>query len=199
MSPETLLLDKSVEKAGRAARKTLEATLVDSVSLNEDITPPRIRHRPWEPVRPSDVFSEGEGSEEVGGAVQIMFDAGSATERRTTPLRQSLEALSELRSGAAEVDWLEAAVVLKRDVVRLRDTNYSRHAAVLLALADALTFTEPAEVPSTDDAKPFFSHALGLLSEPYISEASEEEFLGELLLAGWNLAPSEEQALELVD
>ena len=111
-------------------------------------------------------------------------------------MQASLMALSDLRSDAEMVDWFEAAAILKRDVVRLRGTNYSRHASVLLAVADALSFTDPAEV-STASKAPLFRHTLGLLSEPYISEAAEEEFLGEMLMAGWNLAPSQDQALEL--
>jgi len=114
-------------------------------------------------------------------------------------MRGSLEALSAVRSSGAGADWVEAAAILKRDVAALRDTSYSRHAAVLLALADALTFTEPAEVSVAEEVQPLFSHALGLLSEPYISEADEEEFLGQLLEAGWNLAPSAGQVRESGD
>jgi hypothetical protein len=87
-------------------------------------------------------------------------------------------------------DWLEAASVLKRDVSRLRRSNYARHGAILLALADALTFTAADEV-ADGSLKSLISHALGLLSDPFIREDDEAEFLGGLLTAGWNLAPSE--------
>ncbi|HXR30541.1 MAG TPA: hypothetical protein VN752_05330 [Solirubrobacterales bacterium] len=193
MSPETLLLDKIEERTLPASRKSFEARPEDAVSLQEDLTPmPRVGSRPWGAVRQINAFAEGEASEEAGSGVQILFEERPVS-RSQTPLRASLEALSQLRSSAATVDWLEAAAVLKRDVVRLRDTNYSRHAAVLLALADALTFTESAEVAAAGEGNTLFGHALGLLSEPYISEPDEEEFLSELLVAGWNLAPSEEQ------
>jgi len=197
MSPETQLLEKFEERVPRTSRKSVEAGPEEAVNLQEDITlsptRPRVGSRPWEAVRETNALVEDEGSEEAGAATQIVFDEKPATGGRRTALRASLETLSELRSNAATVDWIEAATVLKRDVVRLRDTNYSRHAAVLLALADALTFTEPAEVFAPEDGT-LFSHVLGLLSEPYISEPDEEEFLTELLTAGWNLAPSEEQA-----
>lgn len=199
MRPETLLFDRTEEKAPAVSRKPVEAASEDAISLKEDTTLRRVGHSLGEAVRRPNIFPEGEAGEEAGGAVQIVFDKRTATDPRRTPLRASLEALGELRTDAAVADWLEVAVILKRDVVRLSDTNYSRHAAVLLALADALTFTESAEVPVAEDAKFLLSHALGLLSEPYISEASEEEFLGELLMAGWNLAPSKEQSLEPVD
>lgn len=198
MSPETLLLDRTEEQSTRSSRKSLEAPSEAAINLSEDTTPPKLGHRSWGLVRQAADFAEGEVSEDTA-AVQIVFDESPLVGRSGTSMRASLEALSELRSGAETVDWLEVAVILKRDVARLRDTNYSRHAAVLLALADALTFTDPAELSATEGTEPFFRHAIGVLSEPYISEATEEEFLGKMLMAGWNLAPSEEQALELVD
>lgn len=201
MSPETLLLDQTEEKDPSAPlRKSLDARQEQAVSLEEDTTLPWVgRALLWQEISRTDRFSEEkERAQERHGSVQILFENPPYSGRGQTPLRASLEALGEVRSHAEGIDWLEAAIVLKRDVVRLRDSNYSRHAAVLLALADALTFTETEEVPR-DRRKALMSHALGLLSEPYIAEADEEEFLGELLMAGWNLAPSEEQAAELVD
>ena len=199
MSPETLELDRIEEKSSQPSSKAAKTSSEDAVSLTEDTTSPRAGHLPWVLVRQAADFSEGEAEVAAPATVQIVFDrsplvAGSGG----TAMRGSFEALSELRSEAQTVDWLEAAVILKRDVARLRDTNYSRHAAVLLAVADALTFTDPAEVSATRSTE-LFRHALGLLSEPYISEASEEEFLAELLISGWNLAPSDEQVRELVD
>lgn len=201
MSSETMLLEEIDEKAPAASsRKAPKPAAEDAVHLTEDTSLPRPLRLPWGAARSSPAFFEGE-SDEVGGAVQIVFDESPVAGASRNPLRASLGALSDLRSQhtADGVDWFEAAAVLKRDVASLGDTNYSRHAAVLLALADALTFTEPAEVLLGDAWKPLLSHALGLLSEPYISEASEEEFLAELLVGGWNLTPSEEQALEPVD
>jgi hypothetical protein len=198
MSPETLLLDRIEEKGAAPSRKSTEPMSEDAVDLTEDTTPPRVGHQPWTLVRQASDLAEGETNDKSGSAVRIVFDERPHVGRSGTSLRASLEALSELRADAQTIDWLEVAVVLKRDVARLHDSNFSRHAAVLLALADALTFTDPAEV-SAVEGRETLRHALGLLSEPYISEASEEEFLGELLMAGWNLAPSEEQALELVD
>lgn len=200
MGPETLLRDRSEEKALAAPRrKPADIAPEGSVNLNEDTTRPRAGLPPSETARlPSAILEEGADAE-AGGTLRILFDERPPSGKSRTPLRASLEALGELRAGAGVADWFETASILKSDVVRLRNTNYSRHAAVLLALADALSFTEPDEVAPAEEAKPLFSHALGLLSEPYISEASEEEFLAGLLMAGWNLTPSEEQALELVD
>ncbi|HET9198589.1 MAG TPA: hypothetical protein VFN92_10095 [Solirubrobacterales bacterium] len=198
MSPEALVLDRFEEKDPAASRKRVEAASGDAVDLKEDTTALRDRR----PLRALDrqpaPLAEGMEGEEARGTVQIVFDETPPARAARSPIKASLDALIALRSDAEAADWLEAAAVLKRDVVRLRDSSYSRHLAVLLALADALTFTEPDEV-SPAGAKPLFSHALGLLSEPYISEASEEEFLGELLTAGWNLTPSAEQLVELVD
>ena len=196
MSPETLLLDSIEEKNIRTSRKSADTISEDALNLTEDTTPPRLGRRTWGPVRQAADLVEGEAGEETPAAVQIIFDERPLVGRSGTSMQASLMALSDLRSDAEMVDWFEAAAILKRDVVRLRGTNYSRHASVLLAVADALSFTDPAEV-STASKAPLFRHTLGLLSEPYISEAAEEEFLGEMLMAGWNLAPSQDQALEL--
>jgi hypothetical protein len=201
MSSETLLLDQSEEKTPSASlRKSFESPRKKPVNLKEDTTLPWVgRTLLWQRVGSIHGFSgEQEKAQDRLGSVEILFENPPYVGRGQTPLRASLEILGELRSGADGADWLEAAIILKRDVVRLRESNYSRHAAVLLALADALTFTEPGEVSSTG-GNALVNHALGLLSEPYIAEADEEEFLGELLMAGWNLAPSEEQAADLVD
>jgi hypothetical protein len=91
------------------------------------------------------------------------------------------------RRGSAE--WLEAARVLKHDAVRMRNTHLARHSSVLLALADAMTFSDPDE--QVMDARTIapFKRAVALLCEPFISEAGEEEILIGLLESGWYLAP----------
>ena len=202
MSPETVLLDGiEEEKAARlpvSGRKSLALTAENAVNLKEDTTLSRVGAPPLGTRRRSSASVE-EGEKQADDTVWIAFEKGSAVSESRTPMRGSLEALSAVRSSGAGADWVEAAAILKRDVAALRDTSYSRHAAVLLALADALTFTEPAEVSVAEEVQPLFSHALGLLSEPYISEADEEEFLGQLLEAGWNLAPSAGQVRESGD
>jgi hypothetical protein len=196
MSPETVLLEKTEDKIpAPALRKSLENSQEEVVNLREDTTLPWSGRSLWQRVSRIDVSGE-KRNQKGASAVEILFEDPPYAGRSRTPLRASLHALGELRSDASG-DWLEAATVLKRDVVRLRGSSYSRHAAVLLALADAFTFTEADEVAGSVGS--LVSHALGLLSEPYIAEADEEEFLGELLMAGWNLAPSDEQAAELVD
>jgi hypothetical protein len=106
-----------------------------------------------------------------------------------TRIRSSLAALSRLRSSREPADWIEAATLMKRDVVRLRDTHYARHTSVLLAMADALTFTEPSDPDLDPHAGAVFDHSLALLSESFIGEPEEEAVLRELLSLGWNLAP----------
>lgn len=194
MSPLTLPLDKIEEPPpSRGQRQFSEAAREESEDLREDTTLPGARL--WA-VRQPGALKEDAASEESEGTVQILF--GERPEGRSrSPLGPSLEALTELRSNDA-ANWIEAVAVLKRDVARLRVSNYSRHAAVLLALADALTFTRSDEVTATD-AGTLLDHALGLLSEPYIREDDEEEFLSQLLMAGWNLAPSVEETKEPVN
>jgi len=198
MSSETVVLDKFEEKNSAPSRKRVESISRDAINLKEDTTAPRDRHPLWELDRQPTAIAEDSKGEEAPETLQIVFDESPPTRAARTRMRASLDAVSALRSDAEAMNWLEAAAILKRDVLRLRNSNYSRHAAVLLAIADALTFTEPGELFSAGSTRTIFSHALGLLSEPYISEASEEEFLGEMLMAGWNLTPSVEQAVELV-
>jgi hypothetical protein len=105
-------------------------------------------------------------------------------------LRASFEALGEIRSSRSTGDWLQVASVLKGDALRFRSSSRARHAAVLLAIADALTFTNP-EDPALDSASYVsLERSLSLLSEPFIPEQDEENFLVDLLSNGWNLAPS---------
>jgi hypothetical protein len=198
MSSQTLTLDKVREDTPAGFRRPVIGEGRETVeNLREDTSLPHGQHRLGRAVRPWSVSAEDQIGEELGRAVQIIFDE-KPIDRNRTPLRPSLEALGKLRSDGEAADWLEVAAILKRDVARLRLSNYSRHAAVLLAIADALSFTEPDEIPESEKAGPLFSHVLGLLSEPYISEPDEEEFLGQLLIAGWNLAPSGEQVSETV-
>jgi hypothetical protein len=111
-------------------------------------------------------------------------------EQPASPLRASFAAISGLRASSSPADWPEAAAVLKRDAVRLRNTHLARHSSVLLALADALTFTDPADPALGGSAAVVFDRSLSLLSEPFIGEPAEEDFLSEMLSQGWNLAPA---------
>ena len=107
---------------------------------------------------------------------------------RSPRLRASYEAIARLRSASAEpADWIEAAATLKRDAVRLRNTYFARHASVLLAVADALTFTEPDDPTLDAGATAMFTDSLALLTEPFLSQPAEETFLLNLLGYGWNL------------
>lgn len=109
---------------------------------------------------------------------------------RSGQLRASLHALGQVRSSTDPADWLEAAGTLKRDALRLRRTSYARHSSVLLALADALTFTEPDDPTLGPDHAAAVDRGLALLVEPFVAEPQEEEFLVGMIEAGWNLAPS---------
>ncbi len=105
-------------------------------------------------------------------------------------LRASLGALGQVRKSEEPADWLVAAATLKRDAVRLRGTAFDRHSSVLLALADALTYTEPDDPtlgPGFGDA---LNRGVSLLVEPFVAEPDEENFLVSMMEAGWNLAPS---------
>jgi hypothetical protein len=102
----------------------------------------------------------------------------------------SLAALRTLRSDHSPAGWSGAAVTLKRDAVRLRHTHYGRHASVLLALADALTYTEPTDPMLDSTASTVLDHGLSLLSEPHVTDSAEEALLVDLLNHGWNLTPS---------
>lgn len=108
---------------------------------------------------------------------------------RGSRLRSSFNALGGLRNSRSTADWLEAATTLKADALRLRNSPLARHSSVLLALADALTFTDPTD--SALDAKSYetLEQSLSLLSEPFIGEPAEEDFLVGLMTHGWNLAP----------
>ena len=86
-----------------------------------------------------------------------------------------------------EQEALETAAALKRAALRLRNSSRQRHAAVLLSLADALTFTEAEELGP--DGSTALLRGVALLTEPFVSESAEEELLVELLTHGWNLAP----------
>jgi hypothetical protein len=140
---------------------------------------------------PEVTWREPDEHGERNGAVLTL--PASATEQPESASRRfaaSLAALRALRSDRSPAGWSEAAATLKRDAVRLRRSHYGRHASVLLALADALTFTEPAD-PTLDARAPAaLDHGLSLLAEPHITEPAEEAFLVDLLSHGWNLTPS---------
>lgn len=108
-------------------------------------------------------------------------------------MRRSFGVLTQVRTSRSAGDWLDAAAVLKEEAVRLRDTQYARHSSVLLALADALTFTDPSD-ETVEIQAGTFDRALALLSEPFLAEPEEEDFLVDLLAHGWNLTPSADDA-----
>jgi len=87
-----------------------------------------------------------------------------------------------------EREALETAAALKRAALQFRNSSRQRHAAVLLSLADALTFTEAEELGP--DGPTALLNGVALLTEPFVSESAEEELLVDLLTHGWNLAPA---------
>ncbi|HXA54016.1 MAG TPA: hypothetical protein VNV37_03985 [Solirubrobacteraceae bacterium] len=106
----------------------------------------------------------------------IAFSSRSGGAKGDGPLYFSLAALSNaasVRSGNPG-DWLDAASVLKRDAVRVRNSSsLGRHAAVLLTLADALTFTLPSD-PRSDHARQTLSSA-GCLFSPSLHRHRDRE------------------------
>jgi len=136
----------------------------------------------------ADEEKSGEQSEEP---LRFMLSP-IANDREGSRLSASFTALAEVRTSRAPAVWIGAAAILKRDAVRLRNSPFSRHADVLLSLADALTFTDPDEV--SDRSMGAFERGLGVLSEPFVSETTEEAFLIDLMAQGWHLAPSVDPA-----
>jgi hypothetical protein len=125
----------------------------------------------------------------------IRFSSRSDGAKGDGPLRFSLVALSKAASGLSgnPGDWLDAASVLKRDAVRVRNSSsLGRHASVLLTLADALTFTLPSDPTLRPGATDALQRGLSVLTEPFISTETEKGLMIDLLSRGWNLAPASE-------
>jgi hypothetical protein len=135
------------------------------------------------------IRTEPEGSN--GGRV-IRFFGHAPVDTAENRLRRSMAALGKLAASPEPVpeEWLEAAAILKRDAVRLRNTSQARHASVLLILADALTFTAPSAPTLENGALKVFQRGLALLTDPFISQEAEESLDIELISSGWNLAPA---------
>ena len=135
--------------------------------------------------------SNGAPKEGEKGATLGRFNLGGSRngELAAGPFSSSIKVLTRLRRAGQETDvWIEAARVLKSDAARVRKTM-SRHASVLLAMSDALTFTEPDD-PTLDFQAGTLSRSIALLTEPFLSEPDEEAFLTDLLEHGWNLVPA---------
>lgn len=124
------------------------------------------------------------------GAFRFVYHPSADTGE--SRLQRSLDALSNIVVSPAPVagEWLDAAAILKRDAVRLRNSSQARHATVLLTLADALTFTAPSEPTLDMVASEVLQRGLALLTNPFISQEAEENLDIELISAGWNLAPA---------
>ena len=123
----------------------------------------------------------------------ITFSSRFDDAKGDSSLRFSLVALSQAASGHSDDpgDWLDAASVLKRDAVRVRNSSsLGRHASVLLTLADALTFTLPSDPTLKPGATDALKRGLSVLTEPFISTEAEKGLMIDLLSRGWNLAPA---------
>ncbi len=130
--------------------------------------------------------------ERGAGSDSFRFAYHPRTAGGESRLHRSMAALRNVASPPEAVagEWLEAAAILKRDAVRLRDTSHARHATVLLTLADALTFTAPSEPTLETGAVGVLQRGLSLLTNPFVSQEAEENLAIELISAGWNLAPA---------
>lgn len=131
-----------------------------------------------------------------GESVSVSLAAASSSSNRNSRLRGAMVELSRASGSTDSGDWLDAASRLKRDALAFRRTTLSRHADVLLALSDALTFTNPTDRSLPDDAGKVLRHGLALLREPYINESEEEGLLVDLMSNGWKLGPAVENARE---
>lgn len=191
MTPKTLDL-ADAERLGPFGERSRGTGAPSNIDLFEAERPPKASSVSNRVATPESFDDEPGKSATDSERHQFVLVEGDVASKASTKslFRASLEALSDLRSRERSADWLELAGVLKHDAVRLRNTSHSRHAAVLLAIADALTFTEPDDPTLDDDAATAFSDGLALLSEPFIKESDEEAFLVELIVKGWNLAPA---------
>lgn len=128
-------------------------------------------------------------AEDPDSPLKIELEQASESGREGR-LRSSFGALASVRLSHARADWLEAAAALKADALRLRNSHLGRHADVLLSIADALTFTDPEGSSLDEQSLLVLQQGLSLLGEPFVSESAEEQFLVDLLRAGWHLAPA---------
>jgi hypothetical protein len=181
---------------------------------------PLLAEKPPEPVEklplPPSHVAEPLSGRSAGASQTLRLQLGQASDNRETdePLRDStddplrieldrehdskhesrfrpsFEALANIQLTHSSADWLEAATVLKSDALRLRNSHLARHADLLLAIADALTFTGPQDALINEQSFSVLRQGLSLLSEPFVGEPAEEEFLINLLKTGWHLAPT---------
>jgi len=130
---------------------------------------------------------------EATNSATVQFSSRAHDAQPYSPLSVSLEALSRAASKSDAGAWLDAAATLKRDAIRLRNSSaYGRHAAVLLTLADALTFTRPADPTLRPGASSVLQRGLAVLTDPFVSTDAERELMRNLLSHGWNIAPASE-------
>ena len=130
---------------------------------------------------------------EATNSATVQFSSRIHRDRPNSPLSVSLEVLSEVASRPDACAWLNAAATLKRDAVRLRNSSaYGRHAAVLLTLADALTFTRPSDPTLRPGASEALQRGLRVLTDPFVSTDAERDLMRDLLSRGWNIAPASE-------
>jgi len=130
---------------------------------------------------------------EATNSATVQFSSRPHSAKPYSPLSVSLEALSRAASRPDAGAWLDAAATLKRDALRLRNSSaYGRHAAVLLTLADALTFTRPCDPTLRPGASDVLQRGLAVLTEPFVSTDAERDLMRDLLSRGWNIAPASE-------
>ncbi len=133
---------------------------------------------------------------ESRGSSTLRFPSRSGAAQGRGPLYCSLTALSNAASNGDAGDWLDAASVLKRDAVRLRNSaSLGRHASVLLMLADALTFTTPGDPTLEPGASQAIQRGLSVLTDPYVSTEDEKSLMTDLLSRGWKVAPPFDEGL----
>jgi hypothetical protein len=138
----------------------------------------------------SQSITESPGDASTERPIHVDFAAEAGQAPPAGRLIGSLSALTNLRaSEPSAAIWIGVASTLKSDAARFRSSPLSRHSSVMLALADALTFTDPSD-PTLDFQRSTVDRSLAVLSSPFVAESEEEALLSDLLGHGWNLAPA---------
>lgn len=187
MSPLLEKIPEPVEKIPRPPAAIAEPTSARQTDLPSSTGSGPFQVR-WAQL-PEETAAGAPESENGDPLGRFDFGRDSQRDKESSPFVESIRALAALRhEGQDGKDWIEAARILKSDALRFRSTM-SRHAAVLLAISDALIFTEPTD-QTLDFQVATLNRGISLLAEPFVSEPDEEAFLTDLLEHGWNLVPS---------
>jgi hypothetical protein len=96
-----------------------------------------------------------------------------------------LQRLLDATSPDAAV-WQDAARQLKA-LLQAEGNRSRRHAALILLLSKALSYTSPDQLEDTSAAAEVLDRGRQLLSGSFVSESNEREVMDGLLAAGWRI------------